>query len=86
VSAATQVYYASFDAAFLKLPPSLRARVEARIDEIGARLASYPHHRLKESNRFRTRVGDYRIIYTFDVTQNKLHLLAIGHRREIYRS
>jgi mRNA-degrading endonuclease RelE of RelBE toxin-antitoxin system len=67
VSAATQVYYASFDAVFLKLPPTLRARVEAKIDEIGLRLASFPHHRLKGSNRFRARVGDYRIIYTFDL-------------------
>jgi mRNA interferase RelE/StbE len=85
VSAATQVYYASFDAVFLKLPPTLRARVEAKIDEIGLRLASFPHHRLKGSNRFRARVGDYRIIYTFDSPQNRIHLLAIGHRREIYR-
>jgi mRNA interferase RelE/StbE len=86
VSAATQVYYASFDAIFLKLPQPLRARVEAKIDEIGSRLASYPHHRLKGSNRFRARVGDYRIIYTFDLDLNKIHLLAIGHRREIYRA
>ena len=86
MSAATQVYYESFDAVFLKLPPSLRARVEARIDEFGLRLASYPHHRLKGSNRFRLRVGDYRIIYTFDIEQNKIHLLALGHRRDIYRS
>jgi len=85
VSAATQVYYASFDAVFLKLPLALRGRVETRIDEIGSRLASFPHHRLKGSNRFRARVGDYRIIYTFDVEQNKIHLLAIGNRREIYR-
>jgi hypothetical protein len=52
VSAAAQVYYASFDAVFLKLPLTLRARVEAKIDEIGLRLASFPHHRLKGSNRF----------------------------------
>jgi mRNA interferase RelE/StbE len=86
VSAATQIYYASFDAVFLKLPPALRARLEARIDEIGARLASFSHHRLKGSNRFRVRVGDYRIIYTFDLGQNNIHLLALGHRREIYRA
>jgi mRNA interferase RelE/StbE len=82
---ATQVYYASFDAVFFKLSPAVRVRVEARIDEIGLRLASYPHHRLKGSSRFRARVGDYRIIYTFDLEQNRIHLLAIGHRREIYR-
>ena len=86
MSAATQIYYASFDAVFLELAPVLRARVQAKIDEIGLRLASFPHHRLKGSNRFRARVGDYRIIYTFDFEQNKIHLLAIGHRREIYRS
>jgi len=85
VSAATQVYYASFDAVFLKLPLALRGRVETKIDEIGSRLASFPHHRLKGSNRFRARVGDYRIIYTFNSEQKRIHLLALGHRREIYR-
>ena len=83
--AATQVYHASFDAVFLKLPPILRARIERKINEIGSRLQAYPHHRLKGSNRYRARIGDYRIIYTFDLEQNKIHLLAIGHRREIYR-
>jgi len=86
VSAATQVYYASFDAVFLGLAPAIRVRVEAKIDEIGSRLTLFPHYRLKGSNRFRARVGDYRIIYTFELEQNKIHLLAIGHRREIYRS
>jgi hypothetical protein len=52
VSAASQVHYASFDAAFFKLSPAVRARVEAKIDEIGSRLSSFPHHRLKGSDRF----------------------------------
>jgi len=47
VSAATQTYYASFDAVVFKLPIALRARIEAKIDEVGARLGSFPHHRLK---------------------------------------
>jgi mRNA-degrading endonuclease RelE of RelBE toxin-antitoxin system len=59
--------------------------VEAKINEIGSGLESFPHHRLKGSDRFRARVGDYRIIYKFDREQNKIHLLALGHRREIYR-
>lgn len=85
MSAAAQVYYASFDSVFFKLPASARARVEKRIGDIGARLGSFPHHRLKGSDRFRFRVGDYRIIYSFNLAENKIHLLAIGHRREIYR-
>ena len=86
MSAATQIYYNSFDAVFLKLPTAVRARVEAEIDRIGSQLGSYSHHRLKGSTRFRARVGDYRIIYAFDLEQNAIHLLAIGHRREIYRT
>ena len=86
MSAATQIYYAGFDAVFLKLAPAIRARVEAEIDQMGLRLSSYAHHRLKGSSRFRARVGDYRIIYAFDGEQNIIHLLAIGHRREIYRT
>jgi mRNA interferase RelE/StbE len=85
VSAAQQVYYSSFDAAFFKLPPQVRERVESRIDDMGLRLSTFPHHRLTGSNRHRLRVGDYRVIYTFDVAENVIHLLAIGHRREIYR-
>jgi len=85
VSAALQIYYTPFDAAFFKLPPTNRTRIEAKIDEMGLRLASFPHYHLTGSNRYRLRVGDYRIIYTFDAKQAVIHLLAVGHRREIYR-
>jgi mRNA-degrading endonuclease RelE of RelBE toxin-antitoxin system len=80
VSAATQTYYASFDAVFFKLPIAVRARIEAKIDEVGARLDSFPHHRLKGSNRFRLRVGDYRIIYAFNVQENTALLRYAPHR------
>jgi mRNA interferase RelE/StbE len=85
VSAALQIYYTPFDAAFFKLPPTIRTRIEAKIDEMGLRLASFPHYHLTGSNRYRLRVGDYRIIYTFDAEKGVIHLLAVGHRREIYR-
>jgi len=86
MSAALQIYYTQYDAAFFKLPPQLQMRIETRIDQMGLRLATFPHHRLTGSNRFRLRVGDYRVIYTFDAVSNVIHLLALGHRREIYRS
>jgi mRNA-degrading endonuclease RelE of RelBE toxin-antitoxin system len=31
------------------------------------------------------RVGDYRIIYAFDAAAGIIHLLAVGHRGQIYR-
>ena len=84
MSAALQICYTRFDAVLFKLPPNVRNRIEARIDEMGLRLAAFPHYRLTGSDRYRLRVGDYRVIYTFDVTQGVIHLLAVGHRREIY--
>ncbi|MDR3456816.1 MAG: type II toxin-antitoxin system RelE/ParE family toxin [Verrucomicrobiae bacterium] len=85
MSAALQICYTTFDAAFLKLPPEIRARIETKVDEMGLRLKTFPHHRLKGHDRCRLRVGDYRIIYAFDAERNIIHLLGVGHRREIYR-
>jgi hypothetical protein len=55
VSPALQIYYTAFDAAFFKLPPNVQARIEAKIDEMGMRLGSFPHHRLTGTNRYRLR-------------------------------
>lgn len=85
MSRALQIYYSAFDEVFLKLPDDLRQRIEAHLDEMGGRLGTFPHYRITGSNRFRLRVGDWRIIYTFDIARNEIHLLALGHRREIYR-
>ena len=52
---------------------------------MGLRLGSFPHYRMTGGHRYRLRVGDYRIIYTFDAGKNEIHLLAVGHRREVYR-
>jgi mRNA-degrading endonuclease RelE of RelBE toxin-antitoxin system len=52
---------------------------------MGLRLANFPHHHMSGSDRFRLRVGTYRVIYRFDVTKGEIHLLAVGYRREIYR-
>lgn len=52
---------------------------------MGSRLDSFPHYRMKGSERFRLRVGDYRVIYRYTVDPAEIHLLAVGHRREIYR-
>lgn len=85
MSAATQIAYAAFDADFFRLPQPVQARIQTKIDDMGRRLEAFPHHHLTGSYRYRLRVGDYRVIYTFDVSTQTIHLLAVGHRREIYR-
>jgi mRNA interferase RelE/StbE len=57
----------------------------ARIRELRRRLEEFPHIRLQGRAKFRLRVGDYRIIYTFDVSRNELLLVTLGHRRAVYR-
>ncbi len=52
---------------------------------MGTRLLDFPHYQLTGCDKFRLRVGDYRVIYDYNVCRNEIHLLAIGHRREVYR-
>ena len=85
MSAATQVYSRDFDADFMKLPADLRSRIEAKIDDVGSRLEQYPHARLTGLGCCKLRVGDYRVADDFDSAKGVLHLLAVGHRREVYR-
>ena len=83
--AATQIYSSDFDAVFLKLPTDVQARIQRKLDELGRRLDSYPHYQMTGSTAFRLRVGDYRVIYRFELRKNDLYLAAVGHRREVYR-
>jgi len=50
------------------------------------RIRPYPHVRkLVGSRYFRLRAGDYRVI--LDILENKLiiHVIEVGHRKEIYK-
>jgi mRNA interferase RelE/StbE len=85
VSAALQIYSRDFDADFFKLPTAIQTRIESSIDRLGMTLDSHSHHRMQGVNAYRVRVGDYRVIYDFDRARGVLHLLSVGHRREVYR-
>jgi len=85
VSTAIQIANSEFDQDFFGLPINIQEQIDRKIEEMGFRLSSFSHHRLKGSDRYRLRVGDYRIIYKFDLKQNIIHLIAMGNRREIYR-
>ena len=83
--AAQQIFSREFDKIFFGLPPQIQKQIESKIDEISLHLDRFPHHRLKNSDDFRLRVGSYRIIYQFNLAQNQIFLFTLGHRREIYR-
>lgn len=82
---ATEVYSKEFDHVYLGLSATIKQRIETRIRDLGSRLESYPHMRLQGRDEFKLRVGDYRIIYEFDIPRNEIYLIAMGHRRDVYK-
>lgn len=77
----TKTYATSFD----RLPVSVRQAIEDKVDRMGANLSNFPHQRLQGRPEFRLRVGDYRVLYEFNVGQGRIVLHYVGNRREIYR-
>lgn len=61
----------------------------AKMKEAIANLTENPRpigcRKLAEREGWRTRVGNYRIIYEIDDSPKSVTILDVGHRREIYR-
>lgn len=65
-----------------KLESSISRRITKKIDEMSENPTSCDIKKLKASDYYRLRVGDYRIIFIFD--NNLIKILKIGHRQQIY--
>lgn len=85
MAAALQIWSATFARAFHALPAGVRVSVERKVDEMGSRLERFPHQRLAGRPEFKLRVGDYRVLYEFDLGKGRICLHYVGHRREIYK-
>jgi mRNA interferase RelE/StbE len=68
-----------------RLPSAVQEIVQAKIDAMGRRLNTFPHHRLKNRNECRLRAGDYRVLYDFDPSKGVVYLLFVGHCRQVYK-
>ena len=67
MAAALQIWSHTFSRSFDSLPDSVRETVQRKIDEMGTRLENFPHKRLQGRPECKLRVGDYRVLYEFDV-------------------
>lgn len=85
MAAALQIWSHTFARSFDALPPNWRDAARRSVDDMGARLGNLPHCRLKGRPEFRLRVGNYRVLYEFDISLGRIYLHYVGHRREIYR-
>jgi mRNA interferase RelE/StbE len=62
--------------------PRILDRVEALADNPTPQ-QSRPLHGNTADRRLR--IGDYRVLYAIDFSSRSISILAIGHRRDIYR-
>ena len=65
-----------------KLGRSISARIFKKVDNLRENLNSSDIKKLKGSDKFRLRVGDYRVI--FSVENDLIIIWKAGHRKNIY--
>jgi mRNA interferase RelE/StbE len=70
-----------------RLDPAFQTRTLNKLEWMGQNAELLRHQALRGkewSGCFKYLVGDYRIIYQIDRSAEKLFVLKIGHRREVY--
>jgi mRNA interferase RelE/StbE len=67
------------------LPSEISRRIGARLRALETDPRPPQATRLRNSPNYRLRVGTYRAIYSIDDGAQTVTVLAVGHRREIYR-
>jgi mRNA interferase RelE/StbE len=71
---------------FRKLPILIQSRITTKIDALAANPRPYGVEKLAgHENRYRVRVGEYRILYVINDGAHVVTVALVGHRREVYR-
>ena len=71
---------------FDHLPQSIRLRLAARIQALADNPRPPGVQQLAAEDRiYRIRISDYRVIYAIEDDRLLVLVLAVGHRREVYR-
>jgi len=67
------------------LPREVHQRIIKRLLTLKANPRPPGAKKLGGGERYRIRVGDYRVLYTSDDALQKIEVSAVGHRRGVYR-
>ena len=68
-----------------RLPQDIFDRVAEAILELEDDPRPHGCKKLKGVEEYRLRVGPYRILYLIDDKKRVVEIVAVGHRREVYR-
>ena len=66
-----------------KFPSITAKRIFSKVDDLKKDPFLKDIKRLKGSNTYRLRVGDYRVL--FEIFKDKIIILKVGHRKNIYK-
>ena len=69
------------------LPQNVRTRIDALLETLSGNPRPRGVTRLsgRESEGWRVRIGEYRVLYTIDDDARAVRVYRIAHRREAYR-
>jgi mRNA interferase RelE/StbE len=71
---------------FRKLAPEIKTRIRESIDTLKMEPRPIGVKKLAgETDLYRIRVGDYRVIYEIDDTEQIVLVTRVRHRREVYQ-
>ncbi len=70
---------------FRKLSSEIKRSMLDPIDALSNNPYSFKTKKLRNTDLYRIRVGDYRIIYQIDDDEKTVLITKIGHRREVYK-
>lgn len=61
------------------------ARIVRRIESLASNPWPLGSEKLSGAEQYRVRQGDYRIVYAIDDSARQVDVVAVAHRREVYR-
>lgn len=70
---------------FSKLSKEVQRRIADVIDDLAKDPRPPGAKKLIQSEGYRVRKGDYRILYVIDDSERNVRIYRVAHRREVYR-
>ncbi|MGA2137339.1 MAG: type II toxin-antitoxin system RelE/ParE family toxin [Verrucomicrobiia bacterium] len=68
-----------------RLPAQLHDRITRKLLELEDDPRPHGVQKLHGQDRYRIRIGDYRVLYIIDDRAQTVEIVAVGHRRDVYR-
>jgi mRNA interferase RelE/StbE len=68
-----------------KLPLPIRKAIHSKVGGLAVNPFTGSVKKLHGNDAFRLRVGDYRVVFDIEKSELRIHILFLGHRKNIYK-